>query len=58
VKRSPDDALGTFAAQLADNYIGLGVVPESAFVRGMFRAKRCADWLEFARRNQLSALNK
>jgi len=58
VKRSADDVLGTFDGRLAQNYTDGTVVPESAFVRGVFRAKRCADWLELARRHQSAAAKK
>jgi len=44
VKQAPDDVLGTIEGRLAQVYTDGSVAPESAFVRGAFRAKRCADW--------------
>jgi hypothetical protein len=58
VKRSADDVLGTFKGRLAENYIGSGLVPESAFMHGVFRAKRCADWLELARQHESAAVKR
>jgi hypothetical protein len=49
MKNSPDDVTGNFEARLAQVILDGPVIPESAYVRGVFRAKRCDYWLRAAR---------
>jgi hypothetical protein len=49
MKSSPDDVIGNFEARLAQVILDGPVKPESAYVHGVFRAKRCDYWLRAAR---------